>query len=1644
MTVQRPLYRVFIVSLLIGLTGCAQLGQRGTDLPLQTTALAADFCATLATRSDHDVAKTLDMNNFMLGRLKELSGKDNVGVCAMSWDARNEVMLVHRNTLKDPNRKSLRAPSAEYIRAWDADDSGLPPNSTQKLMAEAKRKALAANNISGKTKAAGIQQNNWTFLGPGNVGGRIRAIVFDPRDSNRFFIGAASGGIWLTNNAGQTITPVADFSGNLTIGSMAIDTVNPNNVYAGTGEFGTGLDGAGVFKSTNGGITWNLLPSTSTDTNINASGGDWSRTYRLAVHATDPNIVLAGNVGGIYRSTNGGVSWTRVKTTLTRDIRFDPNNADRVVASGNGGFAYFSTDAGQSWTDAPKFFTNQLRGSSTTARSELAWAPATPGLIFASVDNSDQTTGALGEIYKSEDGGQTWAFVSSPKHVSNQGWYNNTIWVDPTNSANIVIGGIDLHRSTDGGTTFTRISTWQAAGPGLPQPHADHHQIVSPPNFSGANPVVYIGNDGGLVRSTNIFSAASNGTSTWQNLNNELGITQFYGGAGSLAAGGKIIGGTQDNGDLRFSTGTTWTRVGSGDGGYAAVDPVSDSITYGEYIYASIRRYDGTAQRTICNGITEAKKDESNITYCGPSATEQTNFISPFILDPNARDRMLVGANSLWVSNDVRTVQTPLWRAIKPPVTNANTRYYINAIAVQGGNSDVTWVGHNASSSSGVPTHIFKTVNGLSATPVWTNMAQVGMPTSQINRITVDPGNPDRVWVAYAGFSSNRLWVTENGGTTWRSISAGLPAVTLHDIKRSPTQSNWLYVAAANGVYTSQDSGLTWTSTNDGPNSVRVTELFWYDYFTLIAVTYGRGMFKVSLPDTGLVSFQPTTYNVSEGAGTVTLTVNRIGSIASAASVNFTTQSGTATSGADFTATSGTLSWPAGDGSTRIISVPITDDALVESTEAFSVLLSNPTGTSIISGTATVNITDNEPVLSFQPATYTVTEGAGTVAVTVNRIGSIASTASVSYSTQSGTATSGNDFTAASGTLNWPAGDGSTRTITVPIIDDALVESTEAFTIVLSNPTGATIGAGTATVNITDNDDVFPPNCVLPTVGWSIPVGATAGWQVATDSASVGGCSLKNLPIGDNAKAQIAYTGTFVAGNVTFDRRVSSESTYDCLQFLIDGIAQNIGSNCSGASLVGASGEVPWSGVSVPITAGTHTLTWSYVKDANTIEGSDAAWIDKLVLPQTSTAPVTLTITKSGNGLGTVSSSPAGISCGVTCNAAFTSASVVTFSATPTAGSYFSGWTGCTVVVGTTCQVTVGSTATVTATFVLIPTTPPLAKRGGIDLDGNGSSALIVRSTANNQLRAGRLVNGQLQWTTMADPGSDYRVLGAVDFAGNGKSDLAMLIENPALLNANGQGPVQFWRDFTDTSHVFLRDVKPAWDVQVVGDLDGDGFGDLVWRFRGMSPNIDDQGVSYIWFTNGSSFAQLRKRGGAPLTWTLLGAADLNFDGAADMIYVSPENAMRVLMSTAARTCANLAGGSIPAGFTALKLADFSGNRRGDVLIRNAITGEVRLISMNATGLALPPYTGDPDNQNASCTSSTLSLLQTTYNIASADASWTFYASGDFNGDGIFDVIWKRPDNTLTVWLMQANGSAPVVINNAGSAPANTSTFPLQ
>jgi len=318
-----------------------------------------------------------------------------------------------------------------------------------------------------------------------------------------------------------------------------------------------------------------------------------------------------------------------------------------------------------------------------------------------------------------------------------------------------------------------------------------------------------------------------------------------------------------------------------------------------------------------------------------------------------------------------------------------------------------------------------------------------------------------------------------------------------------------------------------------------------------------------------------------------------------------------------------------------------------------------------------------------------------------------------------------------------------------------------------------------------------------------------------------------------------------------------------------------------------------------------------------------------------------------------------------------------------------------------------------------------------------GAHEIRVRSSAP-QSQSGRLVNGAIVFTADTDPGPLDIVAGSFDIDGNGTSDLLFIRPVPSQ-SGTQFGDVHTWRDFLAANDQTLRSVNLFWRVQAVGDLDGDGLGDIVWRYT--APGTPDTGVSYVWFTNGNGVAEVRKRGGAPLDWTLLGARDLNNDGADDMVYINPASQIRVLMATAARSCANFAAGSIPAGFTALHFADYTGNRHGDILIRNATTGEVRLVSLDASGVTLPPSTANPNDPNASCTSTATTIANAPVTLPTVPTNWTYYASVDLDGDGIADIVWLLPDGSLTLWKMNAFGAAPTVTSNAGTAPVGFSVL---
>jgi photosystem II stability/assembly factor-like uncharacterized protein len=672
---------------------------------------------------------------------------------------------------------------------------------------------------------ATLNTNNWEWLGPGNIGGRTRSIVIHPTQPGTIWVGGVGGGVWKSTNNAASFFPCDDWMGNLGVSCMALDQINPNVLYAGTGEgFGNAdaIPGEGVFKSYDGGSSWIQLNNFELNNyNIN----------RLVISPNNNRLILGATSEGIVRSTDAGTNWNAPYLYGgILDVAFNPTNGLQCVAAGlNFGLfaALYSTNGGSTWATAS--------GVATNGRIELAYAPSNPRIVYASQDTN------YGTLWISTNGGVTYTLRNTgSNYLGSQGYYANCIWVDPTSPSNLVVGGLDLWRSTDGGATLTKISDWAANenNNATVSVHADHHVIVSAPGFDGMNnTTVYFGNDGGLYCATNIYTVITN--VGWLNLNHNLGITQPYGIAANPTTFTTIIG-SQDTGSTLWTptNGTSWSIWGYGDGGFCAADPTDPNYFYGEYLYLQIyRSTNGTmSQSYIYGGIADAGTlagyDDDD-----PDAPHNANGIAPFVLDPNNPNTMLAGGSNLWRSTNIKA-PAPTWTCIT--TNNPNPRLdlkAISAIAVTPGNSDIIWIGY----SDGV---VYQSSNGTGAFPKWTRKGPGAL--NECTGLAIDPNDGNTVYACFSGFGAGSLYRTTDGGTTWTNLSAGLTAGALHSVVVAPFNSSYVYVGSDLGVFGSADQGVTWSLANEGPANVQVLSLAWARNY-LLAATHGRGAYRIAL-----------------------------------------------------------------------------------------------------------------------------------------------------------------------------------------------------------------------------------------------------------------------------------------------------------------------------------------------------------------------------------------------------------------------------------------------------------------------------------------------------------------------------------------------------------------------------------------------------------------------------------------------------------------------------------------------------------------------------------------------------------------------------------------------------------------------------
>jgi hypothetical protein len=366
-----------------------------------------------------------------------------------------------------------------------------------------------------------------------------------------------------------------------------------------------------------------------------------------------------------------------------------------------------------------------------------------------------------------------------------------------------------------------------------------------------------VSNDGGIYRMSDYRNVSL--LSGWEELNNTLGVTQFYSVAGNPLTG-DLIGGTQDNGNLINDTRSSdqdWYQAFGGDGGYVAVDQRNPQLQYHEYVHLNLmkRRNTGTGQSDIISGeyVSGGTYLWKPSPYLIPDAkTMMANFIAPFALDPNVSNTMLVGGFTLWRTTTLDAAVTnssgPTWYAIK-----TGSYSPLSAIAVAPGHSDVIWV---ANSVGG----LWKSTNGTAApgSVLWTEVS-TPLPNRSLNDIWIDPADENHVIVVFGGFSPDNIWGTKDGGGTWSALvgsgATALPSIPVYTLSVYPAKPTWLYAGTELGLFASEDNGAHWAVSSEGPANAAVYDSTWLGSQLVIA-TFGRGVYGLDVAPPQVKSVQ--------------------------------------------------------------------------------------------------------------------------------------------------------------------------------------------------------------------------------------------------------------------------------------------------------------------------------------------------------------------------------------------------------------------------------------------------------------------------------------------------------------------------------------------------------------------------------------------------------------------------------------------------------------------------------------------------------------------------------------------------------------------------------------------------------------------
>lgn len=665
----------------------------------------------------------------------------------------------------------------------------------QEFLNENPKLEETSNNLSSASSFA-----NWTPLGPfgspaGGGAGRIQVICANPTNTNSFYVGSAAGGFWITNNGGISYTTTTDQLGSCGVSDIAINSINTNIIYISTGDRDAGDTYAtGVLKSIDGGLTWN-------NTGLVWQTIQQRRIYRLLINPINPNTLIAATSVGIYRSLNAGQNWSLISSGNYVDAEYRPNDTTTVYAVTSNGLSK-SINGGASFAGVSAF-----PSGISANRLSIAVSRANANYLYVLVSNNSN---GFGGLYRSLNSGTTFSLMSSSPNIfdwsttgngtGGQGWYDIAIDASPSNANEIIAGGVNSWKSTNGGANWVLNSHWYGGG-GKPYVHADLHYVLY---TSGTT--CFLGTDGGV-------SKTSNNGQNWTEINGNMNIAQMYKIGLASNNSSKLITGHQDNGS-NLLNGSNWSQVYGGDGMDCFIDWNNNNT-----LVASTQN----------GGFTRSINGGANWSAIVSGLSGNPAWVAPIVQDPISANTYYCGYQNVFKS----TNQGNTWTII----SNFNTT--LDEIKVSPLNPNIIF----ATSTNA----IWKTSNGGTT---WSNITPTNIiGNNQITDLTMDNLNPNNIYITLSGYSAGiKVLASYNGGSTWINYSQGLPNIPTNCIVYVKNSPQGLYLGTDVGVYYREANMSNWISYFTGLPNIIVQDLeIYYSTGKLRAATYARGVWETNL-----------------------------------------------------------------------------------------------------------------------------------------------------------------------------------------------------------------------------------------------------------------------------------------------------------------------------------------------------------------------------------------------------------------------------------------------------------------------------------------------------------------------------------------------------------------------------------------------------------------------------------------------------------------------------------------------------------------------------------------------------------------------------------------------------------------------------